>query len=782
MKVFNFVFFVFILIGFVISIVTPIQNNLDGSLQENKHNNQLNEFSQSFDDPIPKLVQSKIDILNSESGKHLNYRFTFTSEHGKHFTFIATNMTQYLFLSAFTELFSYTLITRKFFFNELEFDIPVKYSDPYNDLKVIDENEKIIKNIIGDTNITQNGFVLCQELTWDWNAEILLPHKLISNFNREEKQLLVAKSFRCCNNDLNCNYEREKWILTLVHIFFVFFKFAFVVLALSFITKARKFIFMKREHCTHVTNSYYDPPFWLTSFLPNKKWAYSIRNWAILYAFGIIGIIFLLNFIHILTPVDWDKNERSIPIIKFNEIFNDVQIGTKEFAGPWFYALIMFPISIIGLLFFSIVKLCSRHVSWKQTKNIYSNAGSKDPILLRILLKIVRGIISIVFGASTSLIIFFVLLRAYDLHEYNDIFILCQGYLLFIYCSAYYFFSNTLATFLQSKIFTLGLKNEDAKLADSMLGNDSKPKYVKSLSITLLLRYFVVYELISLIIEFIFYSFFFFSAFLASSVICRQLWTIVVLFILNPDDIQFGVFVATVGITFLKFFNDLSKPYTKIRVKLLEEKPLLTSTYVEKWNPYIMSLNQDQIHDRFENDESCSYYIFLSWEKFFKICTDSKVDYFVKKVITRAAVSLTAVFIFFMGFVTFAQGFTLFNSEIAKLIGLSFVPLLPKIVEVFEGKNLFDDATFELRFKSACSLVEYSLCPPELSSLLKEEKGKLGIKPSIAILQYKTVTPKENKPPINNFDQELTENFVDISTDQFIKMEDDNDLEEKLLV
>uniref|UniRef100_A0A7S1KTM3 Uncharacterized protein n=1 Tax=Percolomonas cosmopolitus TaxID=63605 RepID=A0A7S1KTM3_9EUKA len=733
------------------------------------------------------LPPHSIEELNDISGKYHYYRFT-VHVPGNEYVYVATNKTQLLFISAFSEFFTFKLLTREFWFGNLTLDnhnarmLVDEIKGPGNLDKTGEDgwamnlhqtsefNKALLLSVLNSTNIGSQGMSLCEEITRDW---------LTVGLNWGERQLISAKSYYCCTT-VKCGYELQKVVLSLVHLIFFLFKFSFALLFLKFIVRKRKFFFMPKEHAVHVTNIYYNPPFWIATFFPKRKWAYDIRNWVFLNIVAVTGAVFALNILHTFVPVDWDESNRGSIIITPGEFFSNVKIGRISWPGLWSYGLIVLPLVFVVVSISMCVKLCSQKTSLKMLrkeklckKRDDDSEDENAPVTFKIALAVIfifTSVLKLIFCAflsmtMTVLVIFF-LLRAYDLFEYNDAFVFLHGFVLWVIGTGYLYSAKTtkLISKISDHIFER-IKGKSRNASNSAFLNEplldaaddsssesgsqrpaeehSNRDFSPISELFFILRFMIAYQAPSLIFESVWFGFTFFAAFLASSLVCRFIWSQLLLFILYPSQIQIGAYILTLLGTVGKFIIDLSNPHSKVRSMLLGSKPLVSLDYAQKWNNYIMTFDQDEIFFKHEVNETPRYFVPLTWEAFFRICDQVKVDYFIYKILGRAVFTIFVISIFFMGFVVFGEGATTEISDILKLAALSLLPLLPKVVQVLEGKNVVEDATHDIRFKSAVIGVEYSNAPSVLSGLQSKPAGKQGLSPTLMI-----VKPVPPPPPM----------------------------------
>lgn len=148
-------------------------------------------------------------------------------------------------------------------------------------------------------------------------------------------------------------------------------------------------------------------------------------------------------------------------------------------------------------------------------------------------------------------------------------------------------------------------------------------------------HHFLVYMLPTIIFEGIWFLSWFILTTVFASVFTRVIWSTLLLFIFNPEQVQIYLYIVSLGTTMYKFWNDMNEPYAKVKGFIATNRFIKTIQSVEKSNVEMLKLSPTQVQNRRLVQDDMYYWLIMKIEYFHELCSLVNISYFVRATMVR---------------------------------------------------------------------------------------------------------------------------------------------------
>jgi hypothetical protein len=234
-----------------------------------------------------------------------------------------------------------------------------------------------------------------------------------------------------------------------------------------------------------------------------------------------------------------------------------------------------------------------------------------------------------------------------------------------------------------------------------------------------------------------FLSWFFLCA-IAATVFTRFVWSSLLLFVFNPDQVQIYLYGISILTTFYKFISDLNDPYARAKSTLVQNRWIMTTQAVQSFNKFILGMSKTQIFERKQTNEACDYLMIMKIKQFRELCSLVNIDYFMRQTLVRMFFTLFIIGMLFLGTTIFAgDGNPESLNNTMRILVSSLLPVIPNLIGAFaQAQQTADNTLFTYRFNKSLQLLESKYAPPNLPA---------GVYPKFVVLNTKP--PKPLDPP-----------------------------------
>jgi hypothetical protein len=488
-------------------------------------------------------------------------------------------------------------------------------------------------------------------------------------FDASDNEYSITSSFYCCGPDaendniIDCKFVNEGFVYTIIQVSLYCFRLFFVGMIVHQVNKALRYLHAKDYFLENVTNWTYVPPVYTATFVPNlRPLVYNSKYWIIIGLALLHLAIYVACIVHSITPVSWQKDGVVISpenAIRYNLVF-----------------YLILPLLFIVNICITVIKAFVQNAP-NSSDNDDSSDAAEQVTLWRMLScvgstleRIVRFVIIAIIAGFFSWIITLFIIRLQIIDTSRAIASILTGIIHFVGLVIYLLLTPSktwipLLSFQQEakgvqhnipEMQTPQTPHEDSEDENDQQSLLQKPERRQQTTATSLLLRYLKYKVPTWIFEMIWLTSLFIPCFIAATVLIRAVWSTLLLFILDPMQVQLYLYIISLATTIWKFFNDLSTPYQRIKAYLVEKKDSKSINDVIKNNEKVIHLTEQSIKDekreakeQGEEPPEYKYYIILSWRRFMQLCDMINVAYLLRAVMVRLILTIFILCIYFLG-------------------------------------------------------------------------------------------------------------------------------------